>query len=31
MAFMTEKEQFEKLVPIEGIPLIYSDFPEEVI
>ena len=29
MVFLTEKEQFENLLPIEGIPLIYSGFPEE--
>ena len=29
MVFLTEKEQFENLIPIEGIPLIYSGFPEE--
>ena len=31
MVFLTEKEQFENLIPIEGIPLIYSGgiLPEE--
>ena len=29
MVFLTEKEQFENLIPIEGISLIYSGFPEE--
>lgn len=31
MAFVTEEEQFEEVIPIEGIPLIYSGFPEEEI
>jgi hypothetical protein len=31
MAFVTEKEQFEKVIPIEGLPLIYSGFSEEEI
>jgi hypothetical protein len=29
MESLTEKEQFENLIPIEGLPLIYSGFPEE--
>jgi len=29
MVFLTEKERFENLIPIEGIPLIYSGFPDE--
>ena len=26
MAFLTEKEQFEILIPIKGLPLIYSAY-----